>query len=224
MELTIKEVANLLNVSDKTIQQWIQERKLPAYKIHKQYRFNKSELHAWIIENHIPVSDKILELKVSKQPLSLLDLLHKGKILYSLEGSSVRQVLTNAVWLIPIPDEIEKSDVLSALLQREEMMTTGIGNGIAIPHPRNPIITDIDSESVSICFLKNPVDFQAIDAKLVHTLFIILSANVSRHLEILSKVAFLCQQIEFIAMLEHQVEAEKIYQFIARQESRWTNG
>jgi nitrogen PTS system EIIA component len=221
MELTIKEVATLLDTSEKTIEQWIENRKLPAYKINRNYRFNKSELHAWIIENQVPVSEKILDLNITKRPVNMFKLIQQGTVINNLAGSSIQEVLTAAVEHIPLPAELDQMDILWALLQREELMTTAIGMGIAIPHPRNPVITDIDNESVTICFLKNPIDFHAMDGQPVHTLFIILSANVSHHLEILSKISFFCQQEAFTEMLKNRATEKEILKYISAKEEEW---
>ena len=99
-----------------------------------------------------------------------------------------------------------------------EMMTTGLGEGIALPHPRNPILADVDSESVSICPLKHPVDFNAIDGLPVHTMIIILSANPRRHLEILSKVSFLCRQPDFVRSIREHSDAEEIIRCVQKAE------
>ena len=99
-----------------------------------------------------------------------------------------------------------------------EMMTTGLGEGIALPHPRNPILADVDSESVSICPLKHPVDFNAIDGLPVHTMIVILSANPRRHLEILSKVSFLCRQPDFVRSIREHADAEEIIRCVQKAE------
>lgn len=221
MDLKIKDVSRLLNITEKTVLKWIKEKDMPFYKINHQYRFNKGELNEWILKNNIPISDNFLEISELKEKFFISNLVKKGKIFYNIEGKDVNDVIASAINVIDIPIDISKNEVIQSLIEREEMMTTGIGEGIAIPHPRNPIITDIEHESISICMLKNEVDFKSIDDKLVHTLLIILSANPRRHLEILSKISFLCRQPEFIKLLKNHSTEETILTYIEEKEQQW---
>ena len=61
MQLTVKDVAGLLNISEKTVYRWIDERKLPGYRLSGQYRFNRAELLDWATSNRINVSPRIFE-------------------------------------------------------------------------------------------------------------------------------------------------------------------
>jgi len=221
MDLKIKDVSRLLNITEKTVLKWIKEKDMPFYKINHQYRFNKGELNEWILKNNIPISDNFLEISELKEKFFISSLVKKGKIFYNIEGKDVNDVIASAINVIDTPIDISKNEVIQSLIEREEMMTTGIGEGIAIPHPRNPIITDIEHESISICMLKNEVDFKSIDDKLVHTLLIILSANPRRHLEILSKISFLCRQPEFIKLLKNHSTEETILTYIEDKEQQW---
>src|SRR5271157_3254610 len=201
MDLKMKDIIDLFDVPEKTIVQWINEKKMPSYKIKNQYYFNKAEVNEWILKNDIAVSEKILGLALTNRPVSLIDLIKKGDVHYGIKGKTVREVIDEVVDTIPIPKSADSDTVRASLLQREEMMTTAVGKGIALPHPRNPIISDIDEESVSICFLKNQIDYGALDGEPVQVLFIIISSNAKRHLEILSKISFLCKQDDFLKTL-----------------------
>jgi nitrogen PTS system EIIA component len=221
MDLKLKDIIDLFDVPEKTIIQWINEKKMPSYKIKNQYYFNKAEVNEWILKNNIAVSEKILDLVLTKRPVSLIDLIKKGDVHYGIKGTNVRDVIDDVVNTIPIPKSADKDTVRASLLQREEMMTTAVGKGIALPHPRNPIISDIDDESVSICFLKNPIEYGALDGEPVRVLFIIISSNAKRHLEILSKISFLCKQDDFLKTLKDKPLKEVFLYYIERVEKEW---
>jgi nitrogen PTS system EIIA component len=221
MDLKIKDIAELFNVPESTIREWIDDKKIPHYKVKNQYYFNKSEINEWILWNKIAVSDKILDLKLTAKPVIISDLINKGGIHYNLSGNNIIETLKIALNIIPIPQDISKQEIEATLIERESMMTTAVGNGIAFPHPRNPVIADMDSEQISVCLLDKPVDFQAIDGKPVHTLFIIISSNSKRHLEILSKLSFLCQQANFINLLEDKAGKDVIMYYINKNENEW---
>ncbi len=223
MDLKIKDIVELLQVNEKTVYRWIKDKKIPCYRINHQYRFNRLEINEWILSNKIELSSHVLNLSAGNRTTNFYDLLKSGGVYSGITGNSVKEILSSAINTISTPKGISKDEILSALLSREEMMTTAIGRGIAIPHPRNPIITDVTDASVSICYLQNQMDFKALDKETVHTLFIVITNNPRRHLEVLSKISFLCQQDSFIEMLKAQSPKDEILNFIEAKELEWKN-
>ncbi len=218
MDLKIKDIVDLLNISEKTVYRWIKDKKIPCYKINHQYRFNRSEINEWILSNKIELSPQVLNMAVGSKLANFYELLKAGGVYTDIPGNSVQEILRNVINTIPTPAKLSKEEILSALLSREEMMTTAIGRGIAIPHPRNPIITDIEDSKVSICYLQNLTDFKSLDNQPVHTLFIILTNNPRKHLEVLSKISYLCQIDQFIEMLKRRANMDEILNFVKSKE------
>ena len=99
MQLTVKEVSGLLNISEKTVYRWIDERKLPGYRLSGQYRFNRAELLEWATANRINVSPRIFEEPENgSTPLpELSDALEVGGIFYRLAGRNKPTVLRSVV-------------------------------------------------------------------------------------------------------------------------------
>jgi PTS system nitrogen regulatory IIA component len=223
MDLKIKDIVELLGVSEKTIYRWLKEKKIPAYRINHQYRFSRSDINEWLLKNKINFTDKVFDLSLAKTPLSLRELVGRGIIEYNIEGAVVGDVIRNAVKSMKISGNLDKETVIEALLSREEMMSTGIGHGIAIPHPRNPIITDAGFASVSICMLAEAIDFLSLDRVPVHTLFIVLSANPKRHLETLSQISFICQRDDFRKLLEERAPRNTILTYLENIENEYFN-
>jgi PTS system nitrogen regulatory IIA component len=214
----MKDVMELLGATETSVMKYIKEKGLPSQKINHQYNFNKEELKEWVLKNGMAVSEKFLELNLIKTPVSIYNLVKKGGIIIGIEGDTPGEILTHAVAKMRISTGVKREDVLMSLIEREELMPTAVGRGIAIPHPRNPIISDIENESVTICTLNKPADYGAVDGKKVHTLFIVMSANSRRHLEILSKLLFLCQQETLVKMLEAGERPEAILTYIESKE------
>jgi nitrogen PTS system EIIA component len=210
MDLTVRETAVLLKLPEKNIIKLAKEHKLHGYKIYGQYRFNRDELNETILKHKIDVPPDVKALVQSGIPVNLPDLFTRGGIHYGIKGNTVAEVIRNAVQDIQTPADFDKDRIVASLLEREEQMTTGMGEGLALPHPRSPIFADISFESISICFLEHPVDFDAIDGKPVHTLFIILSANSRRHLEVLSRISNLCGNAQFHQLLISRAPADDI--------------
>ena len=68
--------------------------------------------------------------------------------------------------------------------------STAIGDGIAIPHARNPIVLHVAHPTITLAFLSHPVDFGALDGQPVHVLFSIVSPTNRSHLQLLSRLSF----------------------------------
>ena len=193
MQLSVKDLSRLLNVTERTVYRWIKEQNIPFYRIHDQYRFNRVEILDWATARKMNFSQIILDDAESGAPgmLSLAESVRKGGIHYRVEGRDKKTILGSVIDLLNLPDDIKKDNLLEAMLIREELGSTGFGDGIAIPHARYPVVTHIPYAIVSICFLEEPVDYGAIDGKPVNCLFTLISPTVRNHLNMLSRIAFI---------------------------------
>ncbi|MBN1972028.1 MAG: PTS sugar transporter subunit IIA [Sedimentisphaerales bacterium] len=221
MQLTVKDVANLLKVNEKTIYRWLKKGDMPAYCVGNQYRFNRAELLEWATSRQIGVSaDIFVEPENSQVSInSLADALNAGGIHYRVEGEDKQSVLKNVVKLMTLPPEVDKEFLLQVILAREAMASTAVGDGIAIPHVRNPIVLHITEPVVSLCFLEKPVDFNSLDGKPVNCLFTLVSPTVKMHLYLLSRIAYMLRDDSFKNVIEKQGAREKILSEIIRVES-----
>jgi nitrogen PTS system EIIA component len=194
--LDVKEVAKLLTVSEKTVYRWIAKNEIPAYRLGEGYRFNRVELLEWATANRIKVSYQIFDeaLDAGSSMPSLSEAVNAGGIHYRIPGGDKSSVLRSIVDIIRLPDDIDKDFLLGALIARENLGTTAIGDGIAIPHVRNPIIFHVSKPILALCFLENPIDFNALDNKPVDTVFTIVTHTVRSHLHILSRLSYALHQ------------------------------
>jgi PTS system nitrogen regulatory IIA component len=119
---------------------------------------------------------------------------------------------------------IDRGQLLNAVLEREALMSTAIGCGIALPHPRNPQVTEPDDQFVTIAFLETPVNWNSPDGAPVHTAILIVSASPKLHLRSLSRLNFFCQQDSFHALLAHRASPEEIVAAIRAAEQTWQGG
>lgn len=206
MQLSVKDTAGLLNVSEKTIYRWIKQRVIPFYRINEQLRFNRSELLDWATSRRIQVSPEIFhEGEASKVPLpSLSDALKAGGISYRVGGTDKPSVLRAVVDVLNLPEEVDREFLYQVLMARETLGSTGVGDGIAIPHVRNPVVLHVSKPSITLCFLDHPIDFRALDGQPVSTLFTLISPTIRAHLHMLSHLGFILQNKEFKTMLKCQ--------------------
>ena len=191
MQLTVRDVSKLLNISERTLYRWIKEKTIPAYRIHDQYRFNRAEIMDWATANKIGVSHEIFTEPDSQGsvPQRLGEALKKGGIHYRVSGKDKSTVLRSVVDVLPISEDVNREFLWRVFMAREELGSTGIGDGIAIPHARNPIVVNVPYALVSLCFLDEAIDFGAIDGKPVNCLFTLITPTARAHLQILSQLA-----------------------------------
>jgi len=213
MQLGVRDAAGILSVSEKTIYRWIRSGKLPAYRVNEQYRFNRAELLEWATSQRLNVSPAIFHEPVASDAAELPGLaeaLEAGGIHYRLAGADKAAVLRSVVEVMRLPDGVDRQFLLQVLLARESLGSTGIGEGIAIPHVRNPIVMYIQRPMITLCFLEKPIDFAAMDGKPVNTLFTIVSPTVRTHLHLLSTLAFALREDGFKSAVLRQSPREEI--------------
>jgi PTS system nitrogen regulatory IIA component len=221
MQLTVRDVAHLLSVSEKTIYRWIKGRSIPAYRINEQYRFHRAELLEWATAQRIGISADIFQEAgdSSDQAPSLAEALLAGGIVYRLVGTNTESVLRAAVEAMRLPEEVDREQLLRVLVAREALASTGVGDGIAIPHVRNPIVLHVPRPTITLCFLERPVDFGALDGQPVDCLFTLVSPTVRAHLHLLSRLAFVLRVPAFRDVIRRQGLRNEIMDEVRRVEA-----
>ena len=221
MMLNVKEVARLLNVSDKKVYRLIAQNDVPVYKIGEEYRFNRVELLEWATLMGIRVSSDTFEESNlnNSSSTSFLDALKAGSIIYNVGGNDKSSVLRNLVDVLSLPADIDPEFLYQVLLAREKLGSTGIGEGIAIPHVRNPVILNVNKPVVTLCFLENSIDFDAIDGLPVKILFTLISPTIRVHLHLLSRLGYVLQNPGFKEAIQKQASPEVIIDALARAEA-----
>jgi nitrogen PTS system EIIA component len=213
MKLTVEDVTKIFNVSEKTIYRWIKTNGLPAYRVNNQYRFNQTDLLEWAASHRVNISPTQVQSNLchpSETLPNFCEALSNGGINYRVDGHDKPSVLKEIVGLMRLPDRIDRELLLQMLIAREEMGSTAVGDGIAIPHARNPIVLNITQPSINLCFLERPIEFDAIDSKLVHTLFTLISPTIQSHLHLLSQISFVLRDPDFHAAIVQHASREKI--------------
>jgi PTS system nitrogen regulatory IIA component len=190
MVIDVKKAAFMLGTSEEMLLRWVRQGAIPVVESASGPAFHEKALRDWAVKRHMPIrQDEAPEKSAAEPTSSLVSAVMEGGVHFHVPGSSVSEVLSAAVNRIETPLPIDKTDLLQRLLAREASASTGIGGGIAIPHPGRPIAGILESGAVSVCFLENPVDFSAADQKPVFVLALLLSPSSKRHLELLSKIA-----------------------------------
>lgn len=225
MQLSVKDAAKLLAVTENEIHEWIKQDVIPVHRVGQQLRFNRSELLEWSTSRRMPISPNTFnESEDAAQLPSLTDALRAGGIAYGVGGTDTQAVLRAIVALLKLPAEVDRDFLYEVLLVRESLGSTGIGDGIAIPHVRNPVVLRVSAPTVTLCFLENPIDFGAVDGRPVNILFTLISPTVKIHLHLLSRLGFVLRDPEVKAALQLPAAPEALVQRIAAAEAVATMG
>jgi PTS system nitrogen regulatory IIA component len=229
MKLTIKEVTHLFNVSPKTIYKWIKEDEFPAYRIKERYRFNPVDILEWAIANKVPYRAELVHMPEAggtstKPSNSLVQALEAGGVHYKIPNHDKASVMRAVVDRLPLPTDVDREFASQMLLARENLGSTAFGDGIAIPHPRNPLVFHIDRPLLTLCFLESPVDFDAVDRQPVHTVFALVCPTIKSHLTLLSRLAFALQDATFRQLLKSRGSREDVLTHLRRLESQVMDG
>jgi PTS system nitrogen regulatory IIA component len=219
MLLTVTDVARLLQVPEKTVLRWIKKDHLPACKVNEEYRLNRVDLLEWATEQRIKLSPEIFAVPMPEDKLPLLsEALNRGGIYFDVPGEDLASALKNVVERLPLTPNMDPDFLFQTLLAREALGSTAIGKGIAIPHVRNPILSHSQEPSVTLCFLKTPIDFKALDNKPVHILFTLITPNVKIHLHMLARLSFVLREQRFMELLNHTPSKDEIIAMVTELE------
>ncbi len=184
--LTIEEVAKYLRVSERTVYDWAQKAEIPAGKIGTVWRFKKSDIENW-------VNDRLSTNKPDNHSIQIGNILSPDRILF-LDYSTKRDaILALADNLANAPQIKNRQELAAEILKREDLMSTAIGRGIAIPHVRLSSVTDL-VVSVGISHT-DIIDFQTLDDQPVRLVFMIAAAY-NQHAYYLQTLSFFSAKLK----------------------------
>jgi len=187
--LTIEEVAKYLRVSERTVYDWAQKGEIPSGKIGTVWRFKKSEIEKWVNDrlssNAKPAPQNIV--------IQVNNILSPERIVF-LNHSTKHDALVQLAQNLETAPQIKDAQELEVeILKREDLMSTAIGRGIAIPHVRLSSVTDL---VMSVGISKTDIiDFQTIDDTPVRLLFMIAAAY-NQHSYYLQTLSFFSAKLK----------------------------
>jgi PTS system nitrogen regulatory IIA component len=186
--LTIDEVAKYLRVSERTVYDWAQKGEIPSGKIGAVWRFKKAEIEKWIndrLSSHTmaaPTEALAVESIIAPDRILILNYSTKRDVLLALANT-----------LGGAPQVKNPQELATEILKREEMMTTAIGRGIAIPHVRLASVTDL---VVAVGISQTDIiDFLALDEKPVRLVFMVAAAY-NQHAYYLQTISFFSARLK----------------------------
>lgn len=148
----------------------------------------------------------------------LADLIAPDSVLPSLEVTDKKQLLAELASRASNIAGLEERDIFDALLQRERLGSTGLGQGVAIPHARLPGINRIVGMFVR---LAEPVDFEAADGENVAVVVLLLTPEGAGadHLKALARISRLLRDPSSVQKLKSLADAEALYEVLTQEDT-----
>lgn len=163
----------------------------------------------------MPLGKKCIEIGVVDMDFTVIgDLVRKGGVYDDIEGSTIDELYKTICQIVPLPEGLTKDALYSALIEREKILSTAVGNGIALPHARAPMLKSTDDQEICVVYLKNPINMGAPDERSVFVMFLLLTANPQMHLDILSRLVMLFRKGPFYKLLEERAGKDKLLEMI----------
>jgi nitrogen PTS system EIIA component len=150
--------------------------------------------------------------------MTLMDILSAKSVIVDLKGETKEEIIEELVDALEVGEVITNRDkVLQAVLEREKIMSTGIGDGIAIPHGKSDAVARL---AAALGTQKRGVDFEALDGEPAYVFFLLVSpANVSGpHIKALARISRLLKNDDFKKKLIDASSAEDIMAVIESEE------
>jgi PTS system nitrogen regulatory IIA component len=198
MKLAARDAARLLSISESELYRLVDAGTIPCHLVNRQPLFSQVELLEWATAEGRPLAPSAV-FGNDAHPAILPEAIAAGGVHHELRGRDVSSVLAEVVQRLPIDDD-EREMVLAIMLARESEATTAIGQGIAIPHVRMPLVFADHRAAITVCFLAEPVEFTK-GGEPTHTVFAIVSPTVDIHLELLSRLAIALHDASFLAVI-----------------------
>ena len=221
MKRHIETIAQGLEIPLSTLERWIRQGRIPLQKVGRECRFEMASLTRWARHHHLTFSLPDAEGESAPVPAreTLQESIVRGGVHHHVEGNDIETSLRAAVSRMDALPEADGDQLFHRLHEREQLTSTGVGKGVAIPHPRTHK-PDLFPESViAPCFLDSPVDFRAVDDRPVFILFILISPSVKQHLHLLSRLSYCVRDDDFVRFLRTAPAAETLLTEITRIEA-----
>lgn len=156
--------------------------------------------------------------------MNIFSLLNTQTVFPNLEAESKAEILDALVSSLKGKISEQKvEDIREAVIEREKIMSTGVGKGLAIPHGKT---TGIGETYAAFAILKNPIDYEAIDGEPVNMVFMLAGPQSSNslHIKMLSRISRLMNNGDFRERLLECSSAEEIIEQFKKEEHVSLNG
>jgi excisionase family DNA binding protein len=221
--MTVRQVAAYLNVNERTILKLVGEGALPGVRIGNLWRFRKAMLDAWLDDQALGVVPRTPEVSVgspvARRLLSLASCFQPRHVILDLQSDSktgvIEELATLAARLGLIRD---RTWFVGALIERENVMPTATGNGVAFLHTLHRHPEQVLRPFMVLGRSRRGVDFDSLDGAPTHLFFVLGLKFHELYLPWLAKLPQMCAQPETLKLLMTATIAEQIFDALSKAE------
>ncbi len=226
--MTIKEVSKYLKMNERTVSKLATQGLIPATKIANQWRFMRSLINQWLEHQMIGLSAEQLELLESElisTPVEVTSFLTRQTIIADARAGQKVELLKEMLAL-GVKGKLIKNPalVLKALVKREALCSTAIGDEVAIPHPRQPLNESFAKPSIIMARSSKGVEFDALDDLPVKLAFLLCLPDDYTHLKVLARLTRMLKDGLFRQALKSAAGVGEIYDLIHRKDLQFSSG
>lgn len=222
--MTVRHLADYLSVNERTVLKLVQDAKLPGVKVGNQWRFRKAMIDTWLDDQMLGITPRYVEATRPAQPrrmLTLQDCFDASYVRSDLRGRTKTSVVVELAEHAQALGLIRDATwFVGALIQRENVMPSATGNGLAFLHTLRRHPEQVVKPFMVLGRSRDGVDFDALDGQPTHLFFVLGLKYEELHLPWLSKLVQMLGQTDVVPSLLAASDAEAIYARLADAERK----
>ena len=221
---SLEELARHLGRDRREIEKLANRGRIPGRKVGGVWQFHPTEITHWLeqemreyTETELAAVEESQQSTEADVEVPVTSLLSPQTVEVPLQARTKRSVLECLVEVAGRAWQIwEPAAVLQAVQNREEALPTAFENGVAIPHPRNPLPDSIDQSIVAFGRTLSGIPFGAPNGRLTDLFFLVLCRDSRTHLKVLARLGRMMQVPEFLAELREAEDPQTAYEVICK--------
>jgi len=226
--MNLKDVAQMLGADMRRLERMAGRGEIPCQKIGGQFRFNRAELTEWLQQimttmdggNLAQVdAGMIVHRQARRDEAIVAPLLRTEAVAANLESRTKSSTIRALVALADRTGLVyDTREILQAVLRREELCSTAMPGGIAIPHPRRPLPYAVAEPILVVARTCQGIVCGAPDGRLTRLFFLEVSQDDHHHVHVLARLCRILHDEVLIEQLEYAETAEEMVELIRRRE------
>jgi excisionase family DNA binding protein len=204
--MSLSEMADYLKVAKRSLLRMAERGDIPATKVSSQWQFMRSVVDDWLITQMKTLSDRELKDLIESEhlPVPFSALLRPELVRLDLEDRGVRRILEQLTEPLVRENLLEdQQGFVEMLAEREEMVSTAIFPGIAVPHGRKPEECPVKVPRIVVGVSRSGVDFNSLDGQPTHLFCLICANQVLLHLKILAELALMFRRPDLLERVKN---------------------
>jgi nitrogen PTS system EIIA component len=222
--ISIEELATRIGRDRRDVEKLANRGRIPGRKVGGVWQFHPTEIRHWLEHELRGFSDTELAAleegqrsEETEEATPILQRMTAELVQVPLQGRTKRSVIESLIEVAGRTWQIwEPATVLNAVLEREEIFSTGFENGVAIPHPRNPLPDVLGQSILAFGRTLSGIPFGAPRRQLSDLFFLVLCQDSRSHLHVLARLGRLIQSPGFLDELRAAETSSAAYQVIAK--------